>query len=113
MTTEQINELWTQGYDAAIDDLAAFVRSKRYKPKPVAAPTPDAPLGFLRPARISAGKSQGQLAAEMSGLGFEWHQSTVNKIETGIRKLAASEVIPLGTLLGVDPLELLQRTSSE
>ena len=108
MTSEPINDLWMQGYDAAIADLAAFVKSKRSKPKPVAAPTPDAPQSFLRLARISAGKSQEQLATEMSVLGFEWHQSTVNKIETGTRKLAAYELIPLGSLLGIDALELIR-----
>jgi hypothetical protein len=108
MTTEPINDLWMQGYDAAIADLAAFVKSKRFKPKPVAESIPDAAQGRLRLARIGACKSQEQVAAEMAGLGFEWHQSTVNKIESGTRKIAASELIPLGSLLGVDPLELIR-----
>lgn len=45
--------------------------------------------------------SQGDVAREMTARGWQWHQSTVYKIEHGSRRTEAFEVLDLAEILGV------------
>lgn len=55
----------------------------------------------LKQAREDARLSQEELARRMSLRGFRFHQSTVNKIETGERKVSIGEAAELATVLHV------------
>jgi len=50
--------------------------------------------------------SQERIAKEMNTRGFKFHQSTVNKIETGERKVNVEEAFELAKVVGI-PLALL------
>lgn len=96
---------WVAGYDAAISDLAAFVKSRRFSG------TPDGPLESVgdrvRISRERAGISQKDLGEQMVKAGFKWSQAAVWSLERNERKLIAAEVVPLASALGVTPLYLL------
>ena len=72
-------------------------------------PIPTASENFarsLRGAREDRGMSQERIAKEMNTRGFKFHQSTVNKIETGERKVNVEEAFELAKVMGI-PLTLL------
>ena len=72
-------------------------------------PIPTASENFarsLRGAREDRGMSQERIAKEMNTRGFKFHQSTVNKIETGERKVNVEEAFELAKVVGI-PLALL------
>ena len=72
-------------------------------------PIPTASENFarsLRGAREDRGMSQERIAKEMNTRGFKFHQSTVNKIETGERKVNVEEAFELAKVVGI-PLTLL------
>lgn len=49
----------------------------------------------LRAAREHAGMSQAALAAEMSAMGFAFHQQTIARIEGGTQRVRLSEALAL------------------
>lgn len=64
----------------------------------------------LRQAREDAGLSQEAVAQEMRERGFRFHQTTVNKIETGERKVPVGEATELAAVLGI-PLDTMLQSS--
>ncbi len=55
----------------------------------------------IRKNRERKSMSQNDLAREMAARGWEWHQSTVYKIEHGTRRTEAFELHDLGEIFGV------------
>ena len=55
----------------------------------------------LRRTREGLGLSQEQIAARMNELGHRFHQTTVNKLETGQRKASVGEAYDLAGILNV------------
>jgi len=68
------------------------------------------PMGLKR-ARESSEMSQERLATEMVKLGFEFHQTTVNKIENGKRKVSIGEAAALSSIVQT-PLEVMVQPQS-
>lgn len=58
----------------------------------------------IRKARLDAGLSQYDLANKIKDL----NQSQISKIENGIRKLKAEEIVPLAHALKVDASKFLE-----
>lgn len=57
----------------------------------------------LRAARAAQGLSQTQLAARMTDTkGYNWHQTTVARIEAGSRMLTVGEYLAVTDLLDMD-----------
>lgn len=52
--------------------------------------------------REGAKLSQSEVAERMTNAGFRWGQSTVYKVENGVRKLTLLEGVELARILGVD-----------
>jgi transcriptional regulator with XRE-family HTH domain len=52
--------------------------------------------------RLQAGATQTDLAELMTGRGFSWHQSTVNRVETGLRPITWDEAVALASLLRIN-----------
>ena len=61
----------------------------------------DAFAAALRAAREGAGLSQAELAERMAGRGFDFHQQTIYKIESGRRRVSVGEAATLANLLNV------------
>lgn len=61
----------------------------------------------LREAREARGVSQAQLAVEMRERGFDFHQQTVYKIESGNRKVTVGEAVGLADVLGLETIDRL------
>jgi transcriptional regulator with XRE-family HTH domain len=57
---------------------------------------------IVRGRRLTSGTTQADLAERMNEHGFSWHQTTVNKIENGLRPITWDEAVALGTLLDLD-----------
>ena len=55
----------------------------------------------IRTRREQKQMSQGDMAREMTARGWQWHQSTVYKVEHGTRRTEAFEVVDLAEILGV------------
>lgn len=55
----------------------------------------------VKSAREMAGLTQDDVAAQMAGRGFPFHQATVYKVETGSRKVSIAEATALSSILGV------------
>jgi transcriptional regulator with XRE-family HTH domain len=67
----------------------------------------------LREARESSGISQDALAQHMTEIGFKFHQTTVNKIERGERKVPVGEAIALADAIGVSLEQMLEPEDPE
>jgi RNA polymerase sigma factor (sigma-70 family) len=61
----------------------------------------------LRLRREELGWSQEELAQMMSRLGFAWHQSTVYKIESGVRRVSLREGMALTSVLQTTTFSLI------
>lgn len=59
----------------------------------------------VRGAREASGKSQAWLASEMASRGFEFHQATVYKVETGKRRVSIGEAKAIAQVLGFGSLD--------
>ena len=55
----------------------------------------------LRAVREHRGMGQRELAAQMTGRGYPWHQNTVTKVETGGRDVKFGEASALAAILRV------------
>jgi len=74
-------------------------------------PTLDAALGRrLAELRTAQGQTADQLARAAKDIGLTWDRSTVASIETGRRKITASELLVLPLLLGVPLADLMPTT---
>lgn len=62
----------------------------------------------LRENRTAARLSQRELAEEMQAEGFDWHQTTVQRVETGKRSVRLSEAVVIARILGIT-LDLMLR----
>lgn len=60
----------------------------------------------LKVLRGERGWSQERLAEELRARGFQMHQMTVSKIETGRRPVTVSEVFELAAVYRIDPMVL-------
>lgn len=60
----------------------------------------------LREARIGARLSQDDVAEQMTERGYEFHQTTIGKIERGNRRVTVGEAVELADIVGF-PLALL------
>jgi len=71
--------------------------------------------GNVRRLRDGADLTQEQLAGEMQARGFDFHQATVYKIETGRRSVSAAEVVALAQILStsVDTLTAPEESPAE
>jgi transcriptional regulator with XRE-family HTH domain len=64
---------------------------------------PSAQLGrIVRLRRAGAGWTQADLGERMTEHGLSWRQSTVNRIETGLRPITWNEAVTLAALLDID-----------
>ncbi|WP_448002548.1 helix-turn-helix domain-containing protein [Agromyces bauzanensis] len=71
----------------------------------------------VRDARLALGLSQDDLGARMAQRGYDFHQTTIAKIERGARRVAVGEAaeladilgIPLAAVLGRDPASVSAR----
>lgn len=61
----------------------------------------------LRELRESAGWSQEDMAARMTAHGCPWHQSTVFKIEHGMRVIRAGELPAVAEIFSVQVADML------
>lgn len=66
----------------------------------------------IREARERSRITQAQLAEEMKYRGFDFHQQTVYKIESGKRKVTVGEALALAELVEV-PIEVLAARSED
>ncbi|WP_024801179.1 helix-turn-helix domain-containing protein [Nocardia sp. BMG51109] len=67
----------------------------------------------VRGWRRARGWSQDDLADKLNDLGFEMHQTTVAKIERGIRPLRVAEAVALAQIFGVPPLSVFYGASPD
>lgn len=58
-------------------------------------------------ARQAAGFNQTEMAAMLRDAGHSFHQQTVQKVETGARKIGALELHDLAGMLGVTVADLI------
>lgn len=58
-------------------------------------------IAGVKRERLAQGMSQSDLAEKMSELGYKFHQTTVNKIENGERKVTASEAYGIAEVFDV------------
>lgn len=56
----------------------------------------------VKAERLGAAATQTDLAELMNARGFSWRQSTVNRIETGLRPITWDEAVALAALLRID-----------
>lgn len=69
---------------------------------------PDAVLARrLRALREIAELTQRQLADQMTGAGYQMHQTTIAKIEAGQRPVIVGEAVALARIIGVGVADLL------
>lgn len=81
--------------------------------KPTATPALDDFIGAsVKRWRLLSGLTQEAVTAEMVKRGFEFHQSTLYKIESGKRRVLIGEAVALAEVLGV-PLESLISPDTE
>lgn len=57
---------------------------------------------IVKGRRAWSGWTQADLAEQMNAHGFSWHQSTVNRVETGLRPFTWDEAVTLAVLLDLD-----------
>lgn len=62
---------------------------------------------LLRQLRQARGWSMREVAEQMEGYGYHWHQSVIAKIETGQRPLRLNEALDLAALHGVPLTDLV------
>jgi transcriptional regulator with XRE-family HTH domain len=61
-------------------------------------------LALLREER---GWSQSEVARRMKVYGYNWHQTTVGRVENGKRPLRLNELMHLAAMFGVLPIQLI------
>jgi transcriptional regulator with XRE-family HTH domain len=61
----------------------------------------------LRAARAAAGLTQRQIADLMTGAGYQMHQTTIAKIESGERPVILGEAVALARIVGADLADLI------
>jgi transcriptional regulator with XRE-family HTH domain len=57
--------------------------------------------------RQQRGWSQSEVARRMEVYGYNWHQTTVGRVENGKRPLRLNELMLLAAMFGVSPIHLL------
>ena len=57
--------------------------------------------------RAERGWSQSEVARRMQASGYNWHQATVGRVESGKRPLRVNELVHLAAMFGVTPLRLI------
>ena len=62
----------------------------------------------VRTLRRARGWSQEDLARKMTDAGYPMHQTTLAKLESGVRPTSVDELVALGALLNVDPRDLIR-----
>jgi len=69
-----------------------------------AASRPEALAGQrLHEFRKERGWSQQEVADRMAAYGYSWHQTTIAKLEAGVRPLRINELVNLALLFGMRP----------
>lgn len=63
----------------------------------------------VRDARLAAGVSQDDLATQMAQRGFDFHQTTIAKIERGARRVTVGEAAELADIVGIPLAAVLER----
>lgn len=63
----------------------------------------------VRDARLAAGMSQDDLATQMAQRGFDFHQTTIAKIERGARRVTVGEAAELADIAGIPLAAVLER----
>jgi transcriptional regulator with XRE-family HTH domain len=61
-------------------------------------------LALLREER---GWSQSEVARRMEASGYNWHQTTVGRVESGKHPLRLNELVHLAAMFGVSPIRLI------
>ena len=61
-------------------------------------------LALLREER---GWSQSEVARRMEAYGYNWHQTTVGRVESGKRPLRLNELVHPAAMFGVSPIRLI------
>ena len=51
--------------------------------------------------------SQSEVARRMEASGYNWHQTTVGRTESGKRPLRLNELVHLAAMFGVSPIRLI------
>ena len=67
----------------------------------------------VRTLRRARGWSQEDLARKMTDAGHPMHQTTLAKLESGIRPTSVDELVALGALLNVNPRDLIRVPSEQ
>jgi transcriptional regulator with XRE-family HTH domain len=57
--------------------------------------------------REERGWSQSEVARRMKVYGYNWHQTTVGRVENGKRPLRLNELMHLAAMFGVSPIRLI------
>ena len=57
--------------------------------------------------REERGWSQSEVARRMEAYGYNWHQTTVGRVESGKRPLRLNELVHLAAMFGVSPIRLI------
>ncbi|GAA1768434.1 helix-turn-helix domain-containing protein [Agromyces humatus] len=63
----------------------------------------------VRDARLAAGMSQDDLGTRMARRGFDFHQTTIAKIERGARRVTVGEAAELADIVGIPLAAVLER----
>jgi transcriptional regulator with XRE-family HTH domain len=94
---------WTQA------DVGYTVKHVEHETAPVGrTATPEEIAGrLLASLREERGWSQAEVARRMEAYGYNWHQTTVGRIESGRRPLRLNEVVHVAAMFGVSPFQLL------
>lgn len=61
----------------------------------------------IRQMREARGWSQAELAARLASIGFEYHQTTIGKLESGARALRIGELFAMSSVFEVQAADLL------
>lgn len=69
--------------------------------------------GVVRELREARGLSQAELARELGALGFEYHQTTIGKLESGARPLRIGELYAMAAVFGVSATDLLDAAAGK
>jgi transcriptional regulator with XRE-family HTH domain len=71
-------------------------------------PTPEEIAGRrLALFRQERGWSQSEVARRMEAYGYNWHQTTVGRVESGKRPLRLNEAVHVAAMFGVSPIQLI------
>jgi transcriptional regulator with XRE-family HTH domain len=62
----------------------------------------------IKAMREARGWTQTDLATKLGTLGFEYHQTTIGKLESGARPLRIGELFAMAAVFGVSAVELVR-----